>query len=675
MKFINPSFLWALLVLAIPIIIHLFHFRRYKTVYFSNVKFLKEVKQERNNIRQLKRWLLLMSRLLVLFFLVAAFAQPFLKGKNADASITNAISIYVDNSYSMGLKNKGVELLEIGKDQAADIIQSYSDRDRFLVLTNDMSIDEQRWKSKEDALTYLNEVELTYKTQSLDKILGKQSYLFTRSDANRLKNFIISDFQKSIIQGAEIKKDSAMQHILVQLNADNVKNVYIDSVWMIDPVSTIGSSNSVLYKIKNSSEIDANNVRISLKINDQVQAIREMNLIAEEERIDTLYFNILNEGWQLAEIDIADYPINFDDQFYFSFNVEKTKKVLEIYQGSTPNVVKRIFANDQLILLTNSQSNQLDYSKFGDYDLIILNELESVSSGLSSAIEKYIEGGGNALLIPTATTTTNTYAGIFNAIANVNFGDAKIGNYKVDRPNLSDKLLMGIVEQLPSNTAMPIVKKYFPILASGRVREQSILKLNNNETLLSVFPKEEGNLIIQAVPNQSDFSELQSHWLYAPLIYNISLLHGLDQPLYQIGGRDQWVAIDYKAERKDNVVTLSGADFEFIPEQRILNNKLFINTDKNDQVQAGHYKITDNNEILAWLSFNVDRIESEMKFADKESLREQFPNVTDIASGTKGDLKAAIQLRDQGRPLWKICLLLALLFILAEVAIIKLIPN
>ncbi|MCB0503470.1 MAG: BatA domain-containing protein, partial [Bacteroidetes bacterium] len=85
MKFINPSFLWALLVLAIPIIIHLFHFRRYKTVYFSNVKFLKEVKQERNNIRQLKRWLLLMSRLLVLFFLVAAFAQPFLKGKNADA--------------------------------------------------------------------------------------------------------------------------------------------------------------------------------------------------------------------------------------------------------------------------------------------------------------------------------------------------------------------------------------------------------------------------------------------------------------------------------------------------------------------------------------------------------------------------------------------------------------
>jgi Na+/H+ antiporter NhaD/arsenite permease-like protein len=83
MNFVNPSFLWALLVLAIPVIIHLFHFRRYKTIYFSNVNFLKEVQQERNNIRQVKRWLLLLSRLLLLFFLVMAFAQPLLKGKTS----------------------------------------------------------------------------------------------------------------------------------------------------------------------------------------------------------------------------------------------------------------------------------------------------------------------------------------------------------------------------------------------------------------------------------------------------------------------------------------------------------------------------------------------------------------------------------------------------------------
>jgi len=46
MQFLYPSFLWALLALAIPIIIHLFYFRRFKKVFFTNVKFLKEVKEE-----------------------------------------------------------------------------------------------------------------------------------------------------------------------------------------------------------------------------------------------------------------------------------------------------------------------------------------------------------------------------------------------------------------------------------------------------------------------------------------------------------------------------------------------------------------------------------------------------------------------------------------------------
>ena len=43
MSFVYPAFLFAASLIAIPVIIHLFNFRRYKTVYFSNVQFLKEV--------------------------------------------------------------------------------------------------------------------------------------------------------------------------------------------------------------------------------------------------------------------------------------------------------------------------------------------------------------------------------------------------------------------------------------------------------------------------------------------------------------------------------------------------------------------------------------------------------------------------------------------------------
>ena len=78
MQFLYPSFLWALLALAIPIIIHLFFFRRFKKVYFTNVKFLKEVKEETSARRKLRNFLVLLMRLLAIAMLVFAFAQPFI---------------------------------------------------------------------------------------------------------------------------------------------------------------------------------------------------------------------------------------------------------------------------------------------------------------------------------------------------------------------------------------------------------------------------------------------------------------------------------------------------------------------------------------------------------------------------------------------------------------------
>ena len=83
MHFLYPAFLFALLSLAIPVIIHLFNFRKYQKVYFSNVQFLKEVQEQQSYRRNLKERLILACRLLALTFLVLAFAKPYFPGNNA----------------------------------------------------------------------------------------------------------------------------------------------------------------------------------------------------------------------------------------------------------------------------------------------------------------------------------------------------------------------------------------------------------------------------------------------------------------------------------------------------------------------------------------------------------------------------------------------------------------
>src|SRR5271165_4466735 len=102
MRFLYPAFLFALISLTIPVLIHLFNFRRYQKVYFSNVQFLKEIQEQQSHRRNLKERLILATRLLALTFLVLAFAKPYLAGENnANAGKQQAVSIFVDNSYSM----------------------------------------------------------------------------------------------------------------------------------------------------------------------------------------------------------------------------------------------------------------------------------------------------------------------------------------------------------------------------------------------------------------------------------------------------------------------------------------------------------------------------------------------------------------------------------------------
>ena len=102
MTFLHPAFLWGLTALAIPIVVHLFNFRRYRTLYFSNTQFLKELHEETRRQSQLKKWIILFLRMAAITSLVLAFAQPVPKTTDSPFQHGNAyVQLYIDNSFSM----------------------------------------------------------------------------------------------------------------------------------------------------------------------------------------------------------------------------------------------------------------------------------------------------------------------------------------------------------------------------------------------------------------------------------------------------------------------------------------------------------------------------------------------------------------------------------------------
>lgn len=111
MHFKHPEILYFLFLLVIPILVHLFQLRRFKKTYFTNVKLLKELQQQTHKTSTIKKWLLLATRLLLLTFLILAFAQPFFEAKESQQK-QNELVILLDNSFSMQAKGENGELFK-----------------------------------------------------------------------------------------------------------------------------------------------------------------------------------------------------------------------------------------------------------------------------------------------------------------------------------------------------------------------------------------------------------------------------------------------------------------------------------------------------------------------------------------------------------------------------------
>ncbi len=173
MSLVYPSFLWALLALAIPIVIHLFNFRKTIRLYFSNTRFLKQVKEETTQKRRLKQFLVLASRLLFLFFLVIAFAQPFLPARD-EMTHPQRIVIYVDNSFSMASPvAEKTRALDEAVRMAQSIVDLFPPSTQFQLLTNEFAPFSNSFKAKTEVADQLSQIKLSAITRSASEILSR----------------------------------------------------------------------------------------------------------------------------------------------------------------------------------------------------------------------------------------------------------------------------------------------------------------------------------------------------------------------------------------------------------------------------------------------------------------------------------------------------------------------
>ena len=669
MNFVFPFFLFALFALAIPIIIHLFYFRKYKKVYFSDIRFLKQVQEEKSTIDKLKKRLILATRLLALLFLILAFAQPFIgSNKNKLNQGTSAVCVYVDNSYSMGLKKGGEQVLSIAKIKAKEIANAFNTGDKFSLLTNDLEGTHQRWMQKQDFLDAIDKIELSPNIKTIDEISKKEATLFQSLNAKNKLGFFISDFQKNMISKSE---DTTFIAHFLNIQSETEKNLFVDTCWFEQPLFTINTNNKLLVRIKNAGNTAAEKVRISVKINGVVKAIDDVSIAPENSITDSFNITATQAGWQKAEITFNDYPITFDDHFYFAYKVAQNEKVLSIDDAETPNNIASIFTNDVHFSFDKINKGQLDYSSFKNYSLIILNQLTDISSGIASSLKEYIDNGGNIYIIPSVNADINSYNSFLSNNNAGSFGALQVKNGEVTKINLQEELFKSVFNNLPKNVETPKIKKLYPILSNTNNNEREILSTNIGSPLVTKFEAGNGFIYVQAVPLSADFSDIQANAIFAPMVYNSAVYKKNKQALYYTIGKDNLIELKNSNTNGESVYKLSNGKNEFIPENRSVGNSVLLRVN-NTLESDGHYSINSNNNELGIAAFNFDRTESNLKFASKDEIATTFNKKNQlILDNTKANLSAEVKQIKDGVLLWKICVILSLLFLLIEILLIR----
>jgi len=681
MKFVNPYFLLALASIAIPIIIHLFNFRRFKKIYFSNVEFLKELKQETQKKSKLKHLLILVSRILAVSCLVFAFAQPYIPFKeNKINAKGNLISVYIDNSFSMeALSSKGT-LFDDAKSKALEIANAYKSTDLFQLLTNDFEGKHQNYVTKEEFLQMLNEIEISPSFRKLSEVITRQNDLFSSMNSKGKKAFIISDFSKAGTDILNIKEDTNVDVNLIPLVSSKTDNLYVDSCWFLSPVMQMNKEVQLNVLVKNSSEKDAEKIPVKLVINGKQKTVASIDIPANSEAVVKLPYTIAGKGTQFGSIEIIDYPVIFDDKFYFSYNVSENIPILCINENSGSAYINALFGKDSAFVLANIEINKLDYSLLPNYKLIILNEVKTLSSGLMQELQQYVKVGGSLLVFPSPDADLDNYKNFLTTLGSIYYSAKDTAKTKVNTINTDHEIFKDVFDKIPENIDLPVVKTHFKFNAKTFSSEEFILKMQNGESFMISEKSGKGKVYLSSVPLNTDYSNFAKHAIFVPTLYNIALFSTPYNKLFYTIGADE--AIEAKNIKMNNDQTFKisnkSKNFEIIPEHKNIDQQTYVYP--HDQLKdAGNYVLLNGEDTVAGVSFNYDRKESELKSSSigeiesliKEKGLKKF-NVLDLKNKS---VSKVLEELNQGIRLWKIFIVLALLFIFAEVLLLRFLKN
>jgi hypothetical protein len=639
MQFKHPEILYFLFLLVLPILVHLFQLRRFKKEFFTNVRLLKELSIQTRKSSKIKKWLLLATRLLLLTFIILAFAQPFFKAKDRENS-SNEMYIVLDNSFSMQAKGQKGELL---KRAIQELLEYTPEKQSFSLITNSETFWNTDIKSIKSTLQNLKYSALPFQLESaMAKIKSRKSAsnkdIVVITDAVGLDQKQLKSIDKSfntyfIIPKSEQKKNVSIDSVFIHQTLDDFYEIGIE-------LSTYGD-----YKI---------DVPVAL-YNQQKLIAKTITKLDSNEKI--VYFTIPKKDFH-GYASITDNGIKYDNTLFFSISKPEKINVLSIGETEKSIFLSRIYTKDEFNF-GNFVIDMLDYNTIEKQDVVIVNELDKIPQALETTLKSFFEKGGNLVVIPSAKNTIVNLNSFLKIFGNIEFKSIENKDKLISKINFNHPLFSSVFENKITNFQYPKTNSSFEIES----RNPEVLIYDDQTTFLTSINKSLSIIYVFAAPINLVNSNFQKSPLIVPVFYKMAL-NNAKKGLQAIKiGTDNPLLIAANLS-KDEILNIKNKIENFVPIQQIYNTKVQLSFNDFPE-QADNFGIYNKNVLVQNISFNYDRTESNLE-QNNDDLTSDLKKIDSIES-----VFNSLETNRTDDQVWKWFVIFALLFLASEMAIIR----
>lgn len=635
MLFKYPQLLWALWLLLLPILVHLLQLRKFKKTPFTNVKLLQKVVAKSQRSQSLKRWLLLFTRLALFTCLIFAFAQPFMA--KSTALQQQEMVIYLDNSHSLQLRKDNSSLLD---ETIQELIDAIPPEASFTLFTND---DEFKDVTINDIQNELLQLPFSNNQLSLNDISLKSNTYFSRGSNTIKKRIVFSDFQKSMAGNI---RDSLkeIENYFVPLRVENMNNISIDSLYL-----EAGNSpeKNLVVLVSGSSEFESTPISVFNGESLIAKAAVKYNSDGKSKMVFTLPANEEIKG----KVSLSDMGLAYDNELFFNLNTREKIKIMTLGKGDD-QFLRKLFSDDSCDYMSTNDEEQA-ISLLASHDFLIINEMTSISTPLEASIKDFLQQGGSMVVIPSMDMNTRDFNSLLSTYG-LSYGIKLVVPQEITGINYAHPLFANVFKDRIQNFQYPNVKEYYTLNGNA----SNILSHANAAPFLA----SKGDVYLFTASLAYNNSNFKSSPLVVPSVYAIALQSRKLAALYYNMGSDNSIDIP-ELMQQDRIISVQKEGNEFIPMQQSIGQKTRLWFSEFPK-EPGTYELKNIQQNRS-LSFNYSREESNLTYLEIESME----GVTIRKSVS--ELFAEFENDNAVTSLWKWFAILALLFILTEVIIQK----